>query len=221
MSYHAYAYLTDKYVLLDAGSAFGNNCGPLLISKKKYKTGEVKALSIAIPGKFTTANFLLSLAYPEAKNKEEMLFSEIESSVLEGKKNAGLIIHENRFTYEEKGLQKIRDLGEYWEEETKLPIPLGGIVVRRDIAPDFQHKINRVLRRSVEFALENPLATKDFVRQYAQEMDEKVMYQHIGLYVNDFTVDLGEKGRKAVQKLFDIAVEKEVIPPVKEHIFLD
>ncbi len=220
LSYHAYAYLTDRYVLLDSGSALGNNCGPLLISKKDFTLEEVDDLSIAIPGKYTTANFLLSLAFPNARKKEELLFSDIEASVLDGRKDAGLIIHENRFTYEEKGLKKIRDLGEFWETATQLPIPLGGIVVRRDIALDVQQKVNRVLRRSVEFALANPLATRYFVRQYAQEMDEEVMYQHIGLYVNDYTVSLGSTGRKAVQKLFDTAVEKGIIPAVEVNLFL-
>lgn len=220
LSYHAFAHLLPHYVLLDAGSALGNNCGPLLIAKTPVPQEKIPSVSIAIPGKYTTANFLLSLAFPDAQEKQEMLFSEIENAVLDGRVGAGLIIHENRFTYQDKGLVKLIDLGEFWEEKTKMPIPLGGIVVRRDIPLEIQVKVNRVLQRSVAFAQEHPEQTRDYVRQYAQEMDEKVMYQHIGLYVNDYTRNLGEKGRAAVQLLFDMAVEKGIILPFEGDIFL-
>src|SRR3954470_7065303 len=154
LSYHAYAYCARDYVLLDAGSALGRNCGPLLISKRTIASEEVASggLRIAIPGKYTTANFLLGLAFPAAQNKTELLFSEIEGAVLDGRVDAGLIIHENRFTYAAKGLRKIVDLGEFWEAETGAPIPLGGIVVRRALPTAVAHSVNRVVRRSVEFA---------------------------------------------------------------------
>jgi len=221
LSYHAYAYLIDQYTLLDAGSALGNNCGPLLIAKSQKSEAAINAGKIAIPGKYTTANFLLSLAYPNAQNKVEMIFSDIETAVLSGKVDAGLIIHENRFTYQDKGLVKLNDLGSFWEERTRMPIPLGGIVIRRDLPKAIQHKVNRVLRRSVVFARENPQASRSFVQQYAQEIEEKVMYQHIQLYVNHFTEDLGQRGRKAVQMLFDLAISKGIIPPSKNKIFLE
>jgi 1,4-dihydroxy-6-naphthoate synthase len=154
LSYHAYAHCARDYVLLDAGSALGRNCGPLLISARPISREEVASgrLRIAIPGRYTTANFLLSLAFPEARDKTELVFSAIEPAVLSGDYDAGLIIHENRFTYETKGLKKIIDLGEYWESETGMPIPLGGIVVNRSIPHDIQRTVNRVLRRSVEYA---------------------------------------------------------------------
>jgi 1,4-dihydroxy-6-naphthoate synthase len=221
LSYHAYAYLIEKYVLLDSGSALGNNCGPLLIAKQPMTDEAINEASIAIPGKYTTANFLLSLAFPEATNKKEMLFSEIENAVLDGTADAGLIIHENRFTYEQKGLKKIIDLGEFWEESTGLPIPLGGIVVKRSLPEEIQRKVNRVLERSVRFALENPGQTGDFVKAYAQEMSEEVMYSHINLYVNDFTVNLGGEGRTAIGRLFDVARAKGIIPFYEEKIFLN
>jgi 1,4-dihydroxy-6-naphthoate synthase len=221
LSYHAYGYLVDDYVLLDSGSALGNNCGPLLISKTQLTDNEVNTGTIAIPGKYTTANFLLSLAFPNAKNKVETLFSDIEKNVLSGKFDAGLIIHENRFTYQEKGLKKISDLGEFWEKTTQMPIPLGGIVAKRTLDDGILHKINRVMKRSVEFAFENPEATKDFVKQHAQEMSEKVMYQHIHLYVNEYTKNLGTKGRAAVQQLFETALEKEIIPTYASNLFLN
>ena len=221
LSYHAYAYILPNYVLLDAGSALGRNCGPLLIAKKALTVEDVESGTIAIPGKFTTANFLLSLAYPNAKQKEAVLFSEIENLVATGKKTAGLIIHESRFTYEEKGLVKIRDLGEFWESETGLPIPLGGIVIRRNIDLTTQQKVNRVLARSVKYARKFPQQTLDYVRPHAQEMDEKVMMQHINLYVNDFTEDLGVVGREAVLRLFSLAKERGVIESRLDELFME
>lgn len=220
LSYHAYAHLLQQYVLLDAGSALGNNCGPLLIAKSKMPKVQISSSSIAIPGKYTTANFLLSLAFPDAKQKKELLFSEIENAVIKDEVAAGLIIHENRFTYQDKGLVKLIDLGEFWEKETRMPIPLGGIVVRRSLPYEVQLKVNRVMQKSVAFALENPEQTRDFVRQYAQEMDEKVMFQHIELYVNEFTRDLGKKGRTAVELLLKMAVEKGIIPAFGGDLFL-
>ncbi len=220
LSYHAFAYLIDDYVLLDAGSALGNNCGPLLISRNVLTPIQIEKAKIAIPGKYTTANFLLSLAYPNAQNKQEVLFSDIENMVLDGRVDAGLIIHENRFTYEAKGLKKIIDLGEFWENSTQMPIPLGGIVARRQLDITTLQKINRVMHRSVAFAFDNPKAAKDFIQQHAQEMDETVMYQHINLYVNDYSVDLGTKGKAAVQRLFDVANQKNIIPNSDATIFI-
>jgi 1,4-dihydroxy-6-naphthoate synthase len=222
LSYHAYAYCAGDYALLDAGSALGRNCGPLLISKRPISAAEAAAghLRIAIPGKFTTANFLLSLAFPKAQNKTELLFSEIEPAVLNGEFDAGLIIHENRFTYEAKGLKKIVDLGEFWEQETGAPIPLGGIVVRRSLPYEVQHKVNRILRQSVEYAFAHRDASLPFVREHAQEMSEEVMYKHIDLYVNEYSIDLGAEGRRAVTTLFERAAASGIIPAVKGDLFL-
>lgn len=221
LSYHAFAYLTEQYVLLDAGSALGNNCGPLLVARAPMDEVGIASARIAIPGKMTTANFLLSLAYPDAQNKQEFLFSDIEDAVLDGRAGAGLIIHENRFTYAQKGLVKLRDLGEYWETATGLPIPLGGIVVSRNLPADIQQKVNRVMRRSVEYAFACPDDVMPFVRQHAQAMDDAVMKAHIDLYVTSFTADLGEKGRSAVAQMFRIAREKNVIPAYAENIFIN
>ncbi len=219
LSFHAFAWLTDRYALLDAGSALGNNCGPLLIARSPIPWEDINQARIAIPGRYTTANFLLSLARPAATDKVEMLFSDIEDAVLDGSVDAGLIIHENRFTYPQKGLCKIADLGEYWETQTGMPIPLGGIVIRRDLPLDVQQRFNRVMARSVSFGLENPQQTLPYVRAHAQEMDEQVMFQHIGLYVNDFTKDLGPRGRAAVQLLFDTAKARGVMPDTQARSF--
>ena len=201
LSCNAFTHCVNDYALLDSGSALGNNCGPLLI--KKPNTILTKESKIAIPGKYTTANMLLSIAFPEKQNKVETLFSDIENEVLNGNVDAGLIIHENRFTYQEKGLEKVKDLGEFWEEETGLPIPLGGIVVKRELPLATQHKIERVLRKSVEYAFENPNSSADFVKCHAQEMEKQVLDAHIALYVNDYSISLGDQGRKAVQLLFE------------------
>ena len=179
LSYHAFAHLISDYQLLNSGSALGENCGPLLISKLPELNTRNSEFKVAIPGRYTTANFLLSLAYPEITNKVEMLFSEIEQAVIDGKVDAGLIIHENRFTYQAKGLIKIRDLGEYWKEVCNTSIPLGGIVVKRIIEPELQQRIDRVLKRSVQFAFENPESSSDYVCENAQEMNAEVTKQHI------------------------------------------
>lgn len=220
LSYHAYAHLLPQYALLNSGSALGNNCGPLLIAKTALNTANLANTTIAIPGQYTTANFLLSLAFPEAQQKQELLFSDIEQAVIKEQVEAGLIIHENRFTYQDRGLVKLLDLGEWWEENTQLPIPLGGIVVKRKHPVELQQRIDRVLRRSIEYAFAHPEEALPYVRSLAQEMDTAVMQQHIGLYVNDYSIDLGTKGRAAVQFLFDTAVARGVIPPVQIPIFV-
>jgi 1,4-dihydroxy-6-naphthoate synthase len=222
LSFHAYAYCADRYVLLDAGSALGRNCGPLLISQRTISNEEVAAgkLRIAIPGKYTTANFLLSLAFPTATNKTECLFSEIEDAVIDGVFDAGLIIHENRFTYQDKGLRKIIDLGEFWESETGAAIPLGGIVISRRLPDDVRQRANRVMRRSVEYAFANRTASLPFVRAHAQAMSDDVMYKHIDLYVNHYSVDLGPEGRRAVEVLFERARDSGIIPTMREDVFL-
>lgn len=221
LSYHAYAYVSANYQLLTAGSALGRGCGPLMISKDDIPRSKIEFCLIGIPGKLTTANFLLSMAFPEAATKKEMVFNTIEDGLLNEAIDIGLIIHENRFTYLHKGLKKIIDLGEWWEQKYQLPIPLGGIVTRRNFDQDLKSKINRVLKRSVEYALANPAQTMDYVRAHAQEMEEAVMQQHIHLYVNDFSVDLGEEGKAAIEALYAVAGDKKIIPNMYYPIFVE
>jgi 1,4-dihydroxy-6-naphthoate synthase len=213
LSYHAFAQCAASYALLNAGSALGRGCGPLLISAREISTDEVAAggVHIAIPGAHTTANLLLSLAFPRARDRGELVFSEIEQAILDGRFDAGVIIHENRFTYRAKGLKKIVDLGEFWEGATGLPIPLGGIVVNRRLPGDLQQAVDRIMRRSVEYAFAHPDASRTFVRAHAQEMSEDVMRQHIELYVNDYSIDLGVEGRRAVEALFDRAAAAGIV----------
>lgn len=215
ISYNAYARVHSIYQLLNSGSALGNNCGPLLIAKKMLDKDELKIARIAIPGKNTTANFLMSYAYPEAQNKFEFLFSDIENAVLEDRVDAGVIIHENRFTFQDKGLVKIADLGEVWEQSTGFPIPLGGIAIHRRLKPMVRKQFDRLLRQSVQYAFHNPAASKDYVKCHAQEMNEDVMRSHIELYVNDYTLDLGPNGKAAISKMFEVG--RSLGMPVVEH----
>jgi len=220
ISFHAYAYVADNYQFLHSGGALGNNCGPILISKNPYQLSDIKNLKIVIPGKLTTANFLLSLAFPDAKNKTELLFSKIENKVLSGEFDAGLIIHENRFTYQQKGLKKIIDLGEWWESSYHAPIPLAGIAIKRNLPDEIKQKTSELIRKSVEFAFVNPKSSYYYVKQHAQEMDEEVRNKHIALYVNDFSIDFGDKGRQAIEQMYSIAMKHKIIPNTLKDIFI-
>jgi 1,4-dihydroxy-6-naphthoate synthase len=220
VSYHAYAHVAENYLILDAGSALGHRNGPLLISKRRIGIDELSKLRIAIPGKYTTANLLFSIAWPEVINKTEYVFSNIEDALLKDEVDAGLIIHETRFTYYKRGLHRLADMGEYWEWLTGLPIPLGAIVIKRDIPEDIALKVNRVVRRSLEYAYKDSFASYDFVSGNAREMDSTVMNNHIKLFVNEYTLNLGSKGREAIVELFRIARQKDVIPELPERIFL-
>ncbi|TYR37356.1 1,4-dihydroxy-6-naphthoate synthase [Sphingobacterium phlebotomi] len=234
LSYHAFAYAVNDYELLDAGSALGSGVGPLLIAKDPELATRLKSaleneeelnaaeskLKIGIPGKYTTANFLLGLAFPALQNKVELVFSDIEQSLLDGAIDLGLIIHENRFTYQAKGLQKVVDLGDFWEKTTNSPIPLGGIVIKRNLNEELKLKINRLIRESIQFAFENPKSGLDYIRSHAQEMEEEVMYKHIDLYVNKYSEHLGNEGRSAIQQMFDKAQELKLIPASDRRLFL-
>jgi 1,4-dihydroxy-6-naphthoate synthase len=218
ISYGVLPLIVNNYVVLAAGGALGKGVGPLLITRAGGITADqVKVSTIGIPGEHTTAHMLFSLAFPEAGNKEFVLFSQIEDLVIQEKVNAGVIIHENRFTYQDKGLVKLMDLGEYWESTTGSPIPLGGIVMKRSYDATLQQKINGLIKASVEYAFAHyPLIT-DYVKQHSQEMSEGVMRQHIDLYVNDYSIDLGAKGKAAVQQFLDIysQVHKRSLAPVE------
>lgn len=221
LSFHAYVYNLKQYILLRAGSALGFNCGPILVKRAKSKIKNLVDISVAIPGKLTTSNFLLSLAYPNLKNKIEYTFSDIEEAVLKGKVDAGLIIHENRFTYHEKGLVKIIDLGEYWNSLIQAPIPLGGIVIKRHLDKDLQQKVNKLIKKSVEFAFQNPESSMQYVKQNAQEMNEEVMKKHINLYVNSFSLDLGEMGINAVELMFNKGKELKLFDFETNQLIID
>ena len=220
LSCFAYAYASARYLIMDSGSALGRGNGPLLISKYKMETDDLKFARIAIPGKYTTANMLLGIAWPEAQNKKEYLFSEIENAVLNEEVDAGLIIHESRFTYQEKGLSMLADMGAIWEKLSGVPVPLGTIAINRRIPLGIALKVNRILGKSVEFALNNPLSSLDFVSKNAKELSREVINKHIDLFVNDYTRDLGKEGRNALTELYRLAGERNIIPAMPERIFL-
>lgn len=206
LSFPAFFQSLENYVLLDAGSALGKGVGPLLIAKSEVGSlaSEVKDKRIALPGINTTANLLFSFACPEAQHKTFMIFSAIENAVLNAETDLGVIIHENRFTYQQKGLHKVMDLGEYWEEKMKTPIPLGGIAISQSVKRSTAIKVNELIRKSLEYAFANyPLIT-DYVKQHSQEMSEEVMRRHIDLYVNNYSLGLGEEGKLAIKTLFDV-----------------
>jgi 1,4-dihydroxy-6-naphthoate synthase len=219
LSYHAFLHILEKYIMMDSGSALGNNCGPLLI-KNAGAENPIKTDLIAIPGKYTTANFLLNYAFPDLQNKQELLFSDIESAIKNKKVSAGLIIHENRFTYAHRGFEKVKDLGEHWEKSTGMPIPLGGIAIKRNLDIALHEKVQRLIRKSLEFAFENPAESLGFVKQHAQDMDAEVMQKHINLYVNDYSLSLGEKGKEAIQYMYAFSVEKKLIASTEKGLFV-
>jgi len=208
ISYGVWPLVKNDYHLLNAGGALGKGVGPLLIYKQDFDrhgmtvTPTIENMTVAVPGFNTTALFLFSLAFPNVKNKKFLVFNEIEEAVLSGKVDAGVIIHENRFTYLAKGLSKWIDLGTYFEETFNAPIPLGGIIVRKDMPQDKVTLINSLIKESVEYAFKNSYdVLPDFVKNHAQEMSTEVMRQHIDLYVNNFSVDMGENGKSAIAQL--------------------
>jgi 1,4-dihydroxy-6-naphthoate synthase len=204
ISYGVLPLIARNYKVLNSGSALGKGVGPLLISKRKVDFNDVEKYTIAIPGENTTAHLLFSLAFPHAKKKVFKRYDEIENSVLNSENVLGVIIHENRFTYMDKGLNKIVDLGNFWEEKTSLPIPLGGIVGKRSLDENILKQVDALIKKSIEYSFSNyPLIT-DYVKQHSQEMEPEVMKKHIDLYVNNYSIDLGADGKNAIQKFMEI-----------------
>ncbi len=219
LSFHAFLHLAGRYLLLDSGAALGFGAGPLVISKQLIHFEELKGKTVAIPGIYTTANLLFSLAMKETVQKKELLFSDIEDAILSGDVDAGVIIHESRFTYQLKGLHKLIDLGEYWENLTGSPVPLGGIAAHNRLGQDVIAKVNRCIKKSVEYANLHKGELNEFIQYNAREMDTTVMQKHIDLYVNEYSASLGLTGRKAVNQMFEFAVDAGIIPQLPSQIF--
>ena len=212
ISFHAYGHLREAYCLLRSGGALGKGCGPLVISKKYERMEDLRGRKIAIPGKLTTAFLLLQLFEPSLKERViAMPFHRIIDAIRNDEADAGLIIHESRFTYQDAGLRKILDLGAWWETETGLPIPLGGIIAKRELGKDLIRKIETDIRKSLEYAFANSAETKAYIKKHSQELADSVIEQHIGLYVNDYSLDIGSDGIRAVEGLFRMAGEKGII----------
>ncbi len=220
VSYHALGHIRDRYALLRSGSALGRGCGPLLVAREDISPADLRNRRIAVPGRYTTALLLLRLLDPKLDNFIVMPFNEIMDAVTSGAVDAGLIIHESRFTYQGLGLHKLIDLGEWWETETGLPIPLGGIVARRSLGVETIAAIERALKSGVTFSRANPGAAADYIREHAQEMSDEVCAAHIGLYVNDFSTELGAEGERAIAELLRRAEQASIIPVSNSGLFL-
>ena len=205
ISYGVLPRILPAYRVLDAGGALGKGVGPLLVAKQPIDLEDVPQLRVALPGANTTAHMLFTLAFPDAQQKQFLVFHDIEDAVLRGDVDCGVIIHENRFTYADKGLHKLLDLGEFWEHNTKSPIPLGGIVMNRRFDPAIMAKIDALIRESVAYSWKQYPVLSPFVREHAQEMSEDVIRQHINLYVNDYSSSLGQEGRAAIWQLLEVS----------------
>ncbi|PLX91527.1 MAG: 1,4-dihydroxy-6-naphthoate synthase [Desulfuromonas sp.] len=221
ISYHAFGHLRQNYALLRSGGALGRGCGPLLVSRNTTSMDKLRGKTIAIPGRLTTANLLLQLYGEGFDQVREMPFHRIMAAVADGSVDAGVIIHESRFTYRQQGLVSILDLGQWWEDETGHPIPLGGILARRSLGVECIQQIDAALRASVEYALHHPEQPKRYIRQHAQELADSVINEHINLYVNPFSVDLGEAGVNAIETLFSRAQQRGIIPPCDLPLFIE
>lgn len=220
VSYYAFAKLREDYCLLRSGGALGRGCGPLVVAKKEFEIKNLIGKKIAIPGELTTAYLLLQLFEPFFKNNVKiMVFDKIINAVKNEEVDAGLIIHESRFTYASYGLKKIVDLGEWWEKETGLPIPLGCIIAKRNLGKDLISKVDAMIKKSVIYAMDHREETKKYIKSHSQELDDSVIDKHIELYVNNYSVDIGEDGISAVKELFRIAEEKGIVPKAKKPLF--
>jgi len=224
ISYHAFGHVRKKYCLIRAGGALGRGCGPLIVSKNEYPIKELRGKRIAIPGKLTTAYLLLQLYDSsfshQPSNLVEMPFNKIIDAVANEEVDAGLIIHESRFTYASYGLKQLTDLGGWWEKQTGLPIPLGGIIAKHSLGDGLHKKVNKIIRKSIEYSLNNRTEPMNYIKEHSQELSEDVINQHLNLYVSDFTLDVGEEGERAVFELISRAEDSGIIPKAKQDIFI-
>ena len=220
VSFHAFGHLRDAYCLLRSGGALGVGCGPLVIARNACTMGDLRGKTIAIPGDLTTAFLLLRIFDPELKAVKDMPFHRIIDAVKRGEADAGLIIHESRFTYQQSGLKLVIDLGRWWEEQTCLPLPLGCIIGRRDLGSTLLQTVEVLIRESLDYALSRSTEPKAYIRDHAQELEESVIEQHIKLYVNQYSLDIGEDGIRAVEELFRRAAGQGIIPGSSQPLFL-
>jgi len=221
VSFHAFAHLRDAYCLLRSGGALGRGCGPLVVARDAYDMKDLRGRTIAIPGELTTAFLLLQVFDPALReNVRIMPFHRIIDAVKRGETDAGLIIHESRFTYQREGLRQVVDLGAWWEQETRLPIPLGCIIAQRSLGSTLVEKTESLIRGSVSYGFSNRQETKEYIRSYSQELEESVIDRHIQLYVNDYSLDIGDDGVHAVKELFRRAAALGIFPPSTRPLFL-
>lgn len=219
ISYHAFGHLRRDYALLRSGGALGRGCGPLVIAREERTMDQLRGKKIAVPGQLTTANLLLQLYGPGYDDLLVLPFDRIMPAVLEGRAEAGVIIHESRFTYRQLGLHQVLDLGWWWEQDSSCPIPLGGILAKRSLGRDLIHQIDKALKQSIDYAYAHPGETTTYIRNHAQELDQRVIRNHIDLYVNDFSLDLGAEGESAIVTLLERAEQRGLIPPCDLPLF--
>lgn len=219
LSFHALGHVLDEYCVLNAGSALGRGCGPLLVAAEQVDFEKAEDLRVAIPGKYTTAAMLFQMFAPRCTELVEMRFEQIMASVANKDVDVGVIIHESRFTYAQEGLVCLADLGQWWEETSGLPIPLGCIAAKRNLGDTVIAEVDRAIRTSLEMAYDDPQACLPYIRRYSQEIDEKVVQDHIGLYVNDYSLELGEEGRQAVEVFLERGREAGILPNTTSRIF--
>jgi 1,4-dihydroxy-6-naphthoate synthase len=220
ISYHAFGHLRDRYALLYSGGALGRGCGPMVISPTPGDMNDLRGKRVAVPGKLTTANLLLQLYGTGFEDLLILPFDQIMTAIKRGEAEAGVIIHESRFTYQQAGFYEVLDLGTWWEEDSGLPIPLGGILARRDLSIETIQRVDQAIRESLEYARQHPQEPRSYIKDHAQELDDQVIDAHINLYVNDFSLDLGEEGILAVETLLHRAEARGLIPKSKEPLFL-
>ncbi|MEA3545334.1 MAG: 1,4-dihydroxy-6-naphthoate synthase [Thermodesulfobacteriota bacterium] len=221
ISYHAFGHLRENYVLLRSGGALGRGCGPLVIAAQNTSMEKLRGKKIAIPGQLTTANLLLQLHSDGYEDVLILPFDQIMEAVKQGRADAGVIIHESRFTYQQHGLNQILDLGQWWEEDSGFPIPLGGILAKRTLGTTLIDQIDSALRQSIEYAYAHSQEPQNYIKQHAQELDDEVICNHIELYVNNFSIDLGDEGLQAVNSLLSRAEERGIIPPCELSLFAE
>jgi len=220
ISFHAFALVAKRYALLRSGAALGRGCGPLVVAREPRDMESLRGEAIAIPGELTTANLLLQLCGKGFAHVHPISYETIMPRLQRGEFAAGVIIHEGRFTYHNYGLHQVMDLGGWWEDSQDLPVPLGGILVRRELGYDVAEAIEDAIRQSSNFARQNPEEIWSYIRAHAQEMDDKVIRQHIDLYVNEYSLDLGEEGSLAIKRLLELAHKRDLLPPVTAGLFL-
>jgi 1,4-dihydroxy-6-naphthoate synthase len=223
ISYHAFGHLREKYVLLRSGGALGKGCGPIVVTKDGYTMEVLRDKKIAIPGKLTTASLLLQLYDPSFANSSNLIimpFNEIMDAVANGDVDAGVIIHESRFTFVSYGLKRVIDLGQWWEKETGLPIPLGGILAKRELGRELILKVENLLRQSIEYSYNNRFEPMGYIKEHSQELSDGIIKDHINLYVNDFTIDVGEEGEKAIMELISRAEDAGIMPKSEQLLFI-
>ena len=221
VSIHAYAHLTDKYALLPSGCSMGDGYGPMVVARTKLTLEELRKVKIAVPGTMTTAFLTLKLMLPEGFEYEVVPFDEILDAVEKGRFDAGLIIHEGQLTYQNQGLVLVADVGVWWQEKTGLPLPLGGNVVRKDLGRELMARISAYLKQSIRYALDHRGEAVDYALKYARDMDKPLADRFVGMYVNDWTIDYGPRGREAVRKLLAEALKAGIIPAGVEVEFVE